>query len=144
MASKHKRTTKSGSKDSKLKYKSDLEKRLHQGALKEYNYEPFSKGYVLVKKYTPDFVHPSNDNVWFESKGRFRTYSECQKYVSIKETYPEVKLIFIFQNPLTKAYTQCKRRKDGTYMSLGEWADTNGFQYCSEKDISLFLKEQKL
>lgn len=136
MANKHKKDRTTAS--SKLNYRSDLERRLHEGPLKGFKYEPFKRGYVLVKDYIPDFVCPDNDNIWIEAKGRFRDYGECQKYVALKETYPDVKLIFVFQNPKAKAYQQTKRRKDGTYLSLAEWATLNGFEYYDTVSVKGF------
>ncbi len=126
-------------KESKLKYKSELEARVHK-VLDFCDYEPFWKEYTLHKKYRPDFVPKNNDKIWFESKGRFKDYAECQKYIGVKNSYPDVRIVFIFQNPKAKAYAQCKRRKDGTYMSLSEWAELNKFEYTSEKDLTKFLE----
>lgn len=115
-------------------YKSDLEKRLHEGSLKETDYEPGSVEYTIPKKYTPDFV-TKDGSIWFEAKGRFQNYGEVQKYTALKRAYPEQRIIFIFSDPKKRAYAQCRRRKDGTFLTMQEWAETNGFEWYTEHTI---------
>ena len=119
----------------KAPYKSGLEMDLHMGDLTHCQYEPIQVPYTVVGMYTPDFVPEDQPDVWLEAKGRFRDYAEAKKYLAIQKIYPEKRLIFIFQNPNRKAYAQCKKRKDGTYMSLAEWAELNGFEWYSLTNI---------
>ena len=115
-------------------YKSDFEKRLHEGPLKETEYESATVEYKIPKKYTPDFI-TRDGAIWFEAKGRFREYSEVQKYIAVRETYPDQRIIFIFTDPLKKAYPQSRQRKDGSYLTMAEWAELNGFEWCTEHTI---------
>lgn len=123
----------------KLGYKSGLEQKLHEGPLKECDYEPSNSRqlYTTEHYYYPDFVHPDNPNVLFEAKGRFRTYAEAMKYVNVRRSNPDKTIVFIFPNPHQRAYAQCKQRADGTVLSLAEWAEKNGFEWTTPKTIDL-------
>ena len=116
------------------KYRSRLEERLGEGALKGLLYEPFRLDYTQEKQYTPDFV---NDRlkILFEVKGYFRTSAEAKKYVDVKKCNPDWSVVFIFSDP-TKPLPWSKRRvSDGKRMTHGEWAAMNGFSYCTEHSI---------
>ena len=154
-------------------YKSEFEKELHGGLLKDTEYEPFSVDYTVHRKYTPDFVIKDKDGneTWFEAKGRFRDYGDAQRYRAIRDQLAvpkmggqggrraagdarrggktgvetlcgdderSVRFVFIFQDGRKRAYPQCKRRKDGTFLSLAEWAEHNEFEWCT---IDTFKKE---
>ncbi len=119
-------------------YKSRLEKSLHAAALKEYDFEPKSGkiAYEVAHVYNPDFIHPAQPNILLESKGYFQHGSaDCKKYVSIAKCNPHIELIFVFSRPQAKAYAQCRRRKDGTFMSLAEWAKKNNFLYYDTTNV---------
>lgn len=118
------------------KYRSGLESRLHNGPLKDADYEPMALDYTQKKSYIPDFVY---GKYIFEAKGRFRTYSEASKYVSVREHNPNYEIIFIFSNPLTPM-PGAQRRKDGTKMTHGEWAKKNGFRFFTESSLPKLSK----
>ena len=114
-------------------YRSWLEYNLHTGALKELKHEGFTAKYDIIKKdrkYTPDFV---SGNRLLEAKGRFRDRNEAEKYIHIRNSGYEV--CFIFQNPKTPLPWASKRKRCGTKMTHGEWAEKNGFNYCGLHNI---------
>lgn len=115
-------------------YRSKLEKRLGEGRLSKLKYEPFTLSYTQVKEYLPDFVNESKQIV-FEVKGYFRTSQEAKKYVDVKASNPDWMYVFIFSDP-DKPLPWAKRRVgDGKRMSHREWAEKNGFQWCTEFSI---------
>ena len=123
----------------KLGYKSGLEMDLHLGPLKSCEYEPPSARILYTSEhyYKPDFVHPSNPAVLFEAKGHFREYQEAGKYLAVQKCHPSKQIVFIFSNPDAKAYPQCRKRADGTTLSLGEWATRNGFDWYTPETLNL-------
>lgn len=126
------------SKRSKIyPYRSKLEKRLAELYLGDYQYEPKSSivDYTVPHKYTPDFVHKKYPNVYLEVKGYFKTSSECSKYVAVSRDNPSVELIFILDNPYKKAYPTCRKRKDGSILTIAEWCEKHKFLYYSTSDI---------
>jgi hypothetical protein len=132
---------------SNLPFKSGLEKALSTAALKEYGYEPPGTriAYQVEHMYYPDFIHPKQPDVLVEVKGYMRHGSaDCKKYVAIAKTNPDKEIVFIFSNPEAKAYAQCRRRRDGTFLTLGEWAKKNGFLFFSPDKIPKSLAEGKL
>ena len=112
-----------------MKYRSKLERRVHE-ANPHLLYEPKEHilEYFTDHKYQVDFVDPEEPNIFYEAKGYFRTSGEARKYVEIKEQYPDIEIIFLFQNPFTKM-PGARRRKDGTVYTMAEWADKHGFRY---------------
>ncbi len=116
-------------------YKSQLEYDLHKGPLKGLAYEPCKLEYVPeTKDYTPDFVQygangEGNEDhwqVWYEVKGRCRTFDELKKYIAVRKALPRTTILrFILSNPDVKAYPQSKK------MTLGNWLTKNGFEWCS-------------
>lgn len=84
--------------------------------------------------YTPDFSRPEDcsskakSKTVVESKGRFRSRAECDKYIHIRDSNPSIKLVFVFQNPRV-AMPGAKRRKDGTIYTMADWAECNNFDY---------------
>ena len=111
-----------------IKYRSYLEQRIHEKH-PNWLYEPkdLKVEYVTPHKYQVDFVDPEEPNIYYEAKGYFRP-GEARKYVMIKEQHPDIEIIFIFQQPRNRM-SGAKRRKDGTTMTMGEWADKRGFRW---------------
>lgn len=124
------------------KFRSGLEQRLWEGPLKGIPYEEKTFKYTAIeeRKYTPDgFI---SDKVWLEVKGRFRTRAEARKYQHIQKCYPDVYIIFVLaarEVPLPGATI---RKKDGKKRTHEEWLTENGFVYCYEDTVDIFLKEQ--
>jgi hypothetical protein len=113
-------------------YRSWFEKDFHD-RYNQLEYEPCKFTYWIERQYTPDFVSPSGE-YWFELKGFFR-HGDAQKYKAIKKYLDDrglAELIFVFQDPNTRM-SGAKRRKDGSFATVGEWARKNGFQYCTDK-----------
>lgn len=113
---------------SKIKYRSKLEKRIHE-ANPHLLYEPkeCKLKYKIPHVYQVDFVDPEEPNIYYEAKGYFRP-GEGRKYKAIQEQNPDIEVVFIFQQPLNKM-SGAKRRKDGTTMTMAEWADKGGFRW---------------
>lgn len=112
-------------------FKSSLERKIAH-ILKEYLYEPVSAKvpYSIPHQYHPDFVHPEQRDVLIEVKGYFiNGSSDTQKYLSVIRDNPDKELVFIFSDPTKRAYPQCRRRKDGSYLTLGEWCRKNNILF---------------
>ena len=113
-------------------YDSKLEYDLHQNELQEYDHHPEKLNYWIEHTYEPDFVHPDDPYTLIEVKGRFRDSTEASKYKWVRDTNPDYKLVFIFENPDTPM-PFAKKRKDGTKLTHGEWATKNNFEWYSRE-----------
>ena len=123
-------------------YDSGLEKRLHEGVLKRWKVHPEQLAYIIKSHYHPDFGGRKikGINYIIEAKGRFWDSKEYSKYLWIRESLPEdYKLIFIFENPNTPM-PNAKKRKDGTKRTMGEWAESHGFEYYTEANFPKELR----
>ena len=121
------------------KYRSKFEHTLSKIVPKRFEYEParFPYTYQAKSTYCPDWAYK---NVWLEAKGYFRTYSEARKYLCIREAYPDIVLLFVFADPY-KAMVGSRKKKDGTRQTMADWADKNGFQWCTPDTLLSKLKE---
>lgn len=92
-------------------------------------YEPklYKLRYTVPHVYQVDFIDPTEPNIYYEAKGYFRN-GEARKYIMIQQQNPDIELVFLFQNPFTKM-PGAKRRKDGTFLTMAEWADREGFRW---------------
>lgn len=119
-------------------YDSKLEKRLHDGGLKDAEHHPPPIDYTIDHKYKPDFMAKLHDKViYIEAKGYFQDRKDSAKYPWIKSFLKEnEELVFVFENPDKPIHFQ-RPRKDGTKMTHGEWCTKNGFRYFSEENICL-------
>lgn len=100
-------------------------------------YHPRKIEYVRTSthKYEPDWIYCKGSRVIFiESKGRFRTIEEANKYKYIKDYCDDCELVFVFYNPNTPM-PNAKRRKDGTKLTHAEWAEKNGFKWYTKDNI---------
>lgn len=96
--------------------------------------------YVIHKTYNPDFTCEEHPWLLIETKGIFLGGAqEAQKYTSFKKCHPEKVIFFIFENPNLKAYGQCRKRADGSFLTMAEWASTNGFPFCHCTKIPWYL-----
>lgn len=120
-----------------VKYASEMERVLHEEH-PDLNYEPESITYTQTKRYTPDFKHPNLPKVWFEFKGRFRTSAEARIYKDVALCHPDMQIVFIFPNPMNNM-PFAKKRKDGTKLTMGEWADNHGFKHCASDNFRFML-----
>lgn len=117
-------------------YDSWFEYDLATGPLKQAVFHPGGVPYVQQKTYYPDF-HKRVDGVdyYFEAKGRFRDRQEARKYVDVVAGLnTSERLVFIFQNPATPMPAS-KRREDGTRLTMGQWADKNGFEHYTPTSL---------
>jgi len=67
--------------------------------------------------------------IYIEAKGYFQDATEAAKYIWVKDVLgPNEELVFVFENPNTKIH-YLKARKDGSKLTLGEWAENNNFRW---------------
>ena len=114
------------------KFRSPLEKRLHS-VLKGFKYEPCKMAYITERNYIPDFVDEER-RILIEAKGFFRQ-GDDKKYLSIKKCYPKWRMIFVFSDPKKPVRKGGLPRKDGTRLSLAEWAEQNGWEWATENTL---------
>lgn len=104
------------------KFEAEIARRLKRSKI-DFQYEPERFPYTQPakqRKYTPDFRIPAA-GVYVESKGRL-TKDDRDKLVWIKEAYPELHLIVLFQN------AQNPIRK-GSKTRYCDWADKVGIEW---------------
>ena len=118
-------------------YRSPLEKRIHS-LIPKYEYEKEKLPYSIERNYIPDFVD-KDKKILIEAKGFFRD-GDDRKYKAIRRCYPDWRMIFVFTDPKKPVRKGGVPRKDGTRLSLGEWATQNGWEYCDEYTIPEDLK----
>ena len=106
-----------------------------------HNYETKVLPFVVPSRkarYTPDF--PIGDRgkvIYLEFKGRFRTASERQKMILVRDQTPGVDIRFVFQNASLPIYK-------GSPTSHGKWADDHEFLWCDKGIIpETWLKEAR-
>ena len=78
-----------------------------------------------VHTYTVDFSINIKD-IHIEGKGFLSDHTERNKYILIKQQYPDIDLRFVFENP--------NKLCGGMKQTHAEWAIKHGFKYCSIKD----------
>lgn len=102
----------------------------------DYKYEATKIAYTVPSsdhKYTVDWTLPND--LLIETKGYLSDAQERNKYILIKQQYPNIDLRFVFVNP--------DKLCGGMKTSHGEWATKNGFQWCSIKDLDTIKKWTK-
>lgn len=114
------------------KYKSHFELEVSE-KLGDENYEVSEVEYeepAVSHKYTPDFTITTTDGhtVHFETKGRFRTKSEANKYIWVRDSNPEIDLRFIIMDKKT---LMPRSKKTTMY----NWLLKNGFTVYVWPDI---------
>lgn len=99
----------------------------------EVGYETHKFEYTVSHNYIPDFpiVLGSGTKIFIETKGNGRSWTPevRRKMVTVKQTYPDLDIRFLF-------YTNAPfggKRKDGSRMTQGEWADKYGFPWAVKK-----------
>jgi len=128
-----------------LPYKNKFEHDIGK-ILKEADYESKARvvEYHIDAKYNVDFTFKHIPWLLIEAKGRFHDGSnEARKYLWVKKCNPKLEFVFIFSNLNSIAYSGLKRRKDGSYLTMGEWAAKNGFVAFTHKFMPDWLTEGK-
>ncbi len=98
--------------------------------------------YVVERKYEPDFLIPhSKGKYLLEFKGYFRDAPEAAKYTWVRKALPDDhEILFVFDKPDKPIHFKPKR-KCGTKMTHGQWADKNGFRFFDEETFTEFYRE---
>ena len=94
----------------------------------EYDYEITVIPYTVPEskhKYTVDWTLLNGTLV--ETKGYLSDHQERNKYVLLKQQYPDLDLRFVFDNP--------NKLCGGTKYSHAKWADKHGFVWCGIRDV---------
>jgi len=125
-----------------LKYESKFEQSLHNGPLKNFNLHPYTDDFYLPQKYTPDFALTVEGYEYIiESKGYLYTSHVCKMYTEYrKQLGKNRELIFLFQYP-GKPINWKPIRKDGTKMTVSEWAEYNKFRWFTHDTVCVLLHE---
>ena len=96
--------------------------------------------YSIDHKYNVDFTFKKVPWLLIESKGRFHDGSkEARKYIWVKKHNQHLEICFIFSNVNNQAYAGVRRRKDGSFLTMGEWAAKNNFLAFSFKHLPPWL-----
>lgn len=114
------------------KYRSPLEERIHK-QIPSFEYESTKMEYIINRNYVPDFVNTKR-KILIEAKGFFRQ-GDDKKYASIKRCYPDWRMIFVFSDPKKKARKSSIARKDGSHLTMAEWAVQNDWEWCTEHTL---------
>lgn len=107
-------------------FKSKLEERVWLRLKEEFpstKYEPEKYKYIQPaqdRTYTPDFK-TGRRKIYLEAKGKLDLETR-KKMLWFKECNPDIRIIFLFQNPDNKL---TKRSKT----SYAQWAEDNGFEW---------------
>lgn len=118
------------------KYRSGFEKNLHKFVIPHTLYEPWRLDYMPEpKQYIPDFVDEER-KIIYEAKGYFRERAEASKYFPIIEAAKAkgYRFIFLFQHPWNKM-PGARKRKDGTFQTMANWADKNELEWFNYRNI---------
>ena len=124
----------------KARYRSKLEetiaKQLETEGI-EFTYEKLKIPYTVPErnsKYITDFVIGSEERpIIIEAKGRFAHHQssdakERQKFILLKQQYPDLDIRFVFQSRNTKIYP-------GSKTTVSQWAETHGFLWADKGKI---------
>lgn len=106
------------------KYKSHFELEI-SGKMPDESYEATELKYTIPATehiYIPDWTVTATDghSIYLESKGRFRTKAEADKYLLVRDSNPDIDLRFIIQSDKTLM----PRSKKTT---MKQWLKKNGF-----------------
>lgn len=96
----------------------------------EYEYEVTVIPYIVPEskhKYTVDWTLLNGTLV--ETKGYLSDHQERNKYVLLKQQYPDLDLRFVFDNP--------NKLCGGTKYTHAKWADKHNIPWCGIKDTDI-------
>ncbi|MGL5013795.1 MAG: hypothetical protein ACRC6V_05815 [Bacteroidales bacterium] len=124
-------------------YDSLLEKRLHEGKLKDcgFHNKELMVEYSVPHSYEPDFTFEKDGKMFLiETKGRFQDSAEARKYLFIREALDEEKfeLVFVWQKKGTR-FPFARKRLDGSYATQEEYASKHGFRHWTQDEFELEL-----
>ena len=121
-------------------FRSGFEKRIAE-QLEEagvsFGYEAEKVTYEIPARrasYTPDFFLPNG--IVVEAKGRFRSASDRQKLILVKEANPELDLRLLFMNAKLPIYK-------GSKTTYADWATSHGFPYAEKRIPEEWLTKPK-
>lgn len=121
---------------SEKKRRSKLEMKFEEilkSSTQDYDYEVTKISYIVPESkhvYTVDWT--VKRKLLIETKGYLSDHQERNKYVLLKQQYPELDLRFVFDNP--------NKLCGGTKYTHAKWADKHGFTWCSIRDIDVIQK----
>lgn len=99
----------------------------------EYDYEITVIPYTVPEskhKYTVDWTFANG--ILCETKGFLSDHQERNKYVLLKQQYPDLDLRFVFDNP--------NKLCGGTKYTHAKWADKHNFPWCGIRDEETIKK----
>lgn len=100
--------------------------------LVDYDYEVTKIPYVVPESNHTYLVDWTAGKILFETKGYLSDYQERNKYVLIKQQYPDLDLRFVFDNP--------NKLCGGTKMTHAKWAEKVGYKWCGVNDIDILTE----
>lgn len=121
---------------SEKKRRSKLEMKFEEilkSSTQDYDYEVTKISYIVPESkhvYTVDWT--IKRKLLIETKGYLSDHQERNKYVLLKQQYPELDLRFVFDNP--------NKLCGGTKYTHAKWAEKHNFPYCSIRDIDVIQK----
>ena len=94
-----------------------------------FTYESEKLPYTVSAAYIPDFILTlrNGKRTYIETKGNGRSFDGAsrRKLKAVKEQHPDIDLRLVFYS--NGAIGQ--KRKDGSRLTQGEWAERNGFKW---------------
>lgn len=112
------------------KYKSKYENEVAQILGSLVKYETDILYYIVpetIRKYNPDFTFKSKKPIYLETKGKW-TPEDRKKHVLLKEQYPDIKIVLLFQD----ASKRISKKSKTTY---GEWATKHNLTWLDYRTI---------
>jgi hypothetical protein len=112
------------------RYRSGLEQRVAKQLREEgvaVDFESHRVPYLVPQreaKYLPDFHHKPT-GIILEAKGWFKTASERQKYIHVRNSNPGIDIRFVFQNARKPIYK-------GSKTTYAKWATDHDFKWSDK------------
>lgn len=127
------------------KYRNKFEEKTG-ASLKEkgvkFTYETEKLPYTVSASYIPDFILTlsSGKRLYIETKGNGRSFDgpARRKLNAVKEQHPDIDLRLVFYSNGNIG----PKRKDGSRLNQGEWADRHGFKWAIKEIPHEWLKEK--
>ena len=126
------------------KYRNRFEERTGESLTKRgirFDYESEKLDYTVEAKYIPDFIliTMGGRKIYVETKGNGRSFDSParRKLIAVHKQHPEKDIRIVF-------YSNGKcgpKRKDGTFMRQGDWADKHGFIWAIKEIPEEWINE---